>query len=56
MFAIKGETFEDYWACVVRIFDWGQDLTCNMILGDGGDATMFAVWRARVEAGQSAAI
>src|SRR6266508_85548 len=38
VFAIKGETLEDYWDYVVRIFDWGQDETCNMILDDGGDA------------------
>src|SRR5947208_12348457 len=43
VFAIKGETLEDYWNYVVRIFDWGQD-TANMILDDGGDATMFALW------------
>ena len=36
-----------------RIFDWGQDETCNMILDDGGDATMFALWGARVEAGEA---
>jgi adenosylhomocysteinase len=30
----------------------GQDQTCNMILDDGGDATMFALWGARVEAGE----
>ena len=36
-----------------RIFDWGQDDTCNMILDDGGDATMFALWGARVEAGEA---
>ena len=53
VFAIKGETLEDYWAYVVRIFDWGQDQTCNMILDDGGDATMFALWGARVEAGET---
>jgi adenosylhomocysteinase len=53
VFAIKGETLEDYWAYVVRIFDWGQDRTCNMILDDGGDATMFALWGARVEAGET---
>ena len=35
-----------------RIFDWGRDETCNMILDDGGDATMFALWGARVEAGE----
>ena len=53
VFAIKGETLEEYWDYVVRIFDWGQDRTCNMILDDGGDATMFALWGARVEAGET---
>jgi len=53
VFAIKGETLEEYWDYVVRIFDWGQDSTCNMILDDGGDATMFALWGARVEAGEA---
>src|SRR3546814_12711178 len=38
---------------VVRIFDWGSDTTANMILDDGGDATMFALWGARVEAGET---
>src|ERR687889_2488696 len=52
VFAIKGETLEDYWDYVVRIFDWGQDTTCNMILDDGGDATMFALWGYRVEKGE----
>jgi adenosylhomocysteinase len=52
VFAIKGETLEEYWDYVVRIFDWGRDTTCNMILDDGGDATMFALWGARVEAGE----
>ena len=52
VFAIKGETLEEYWDYVIRIFDWGQDETCNMILDDGGDATMFALWGARVEAGE----
>jgi len=53
VFAIKGETLEEYWDYVVKIFDWGQDQTCNMILDDGGDATMFALWGARVEAGET---
>jgi len=52
VFAIKGETLEEYWDYVVRIFDWGQDTTCNMILDDGGDATMFALWGHRVEQGE----
>src|SRR5438270_6221599 len=49
VFAIKGETLEEYWDYVVRIFDWGRDTTCNMILDDGGDATMIALWGYRVE-------
>ncbi|WP_343520087.1 adenosylhomocysteinase [Sphingomonas sp.] len=52
VFAVKGETLEEYWDYVVRIFDWGSDTVCNMILDDGGDATMFALWGARVEAGE----
>jgi adenosylhomocysteinase len=56
VFAIKGESLSEYWDYVARIFDWSteddQDRTCNMILDDGGDATMFALWGARVEAGE----
>ena len=52
VFAVKGETLEEYWDYAARIFDWGQDQTANMILDDGGDATMFALWGARVEAGE----
>ena len=53
VFAVKGETLEEYWDYAARIFDWGQDQTANMILDDGGDATMFALWGARVEAGET---
>jgi len=56
VFAIKGETLGEYWDYVGRIFDWASegdpDLTANMILDDGGDATMFALWGARLEAGE----
>ncbi len=52
VFAIKGESLADYWDYVGRIFDWG-DTTCNMILDDGGDATMFALWGAKLEAGHA---
>ncbi len=51
VFAIKGESLADYWDYVGRIFDWGNEATCNMILDDGGDATMFALWGAKLEAG-----
>ncbi|WP_246202858.1 adenosylhomocysteinase [Sphingomonas lacunae] len=55
VFAVKGESLADYWDYVGRIFDWddGDGQTCNMILDDGGDATMFALWGARVEAGET---
>ncbi len=54
VFAIKGETLAEYWDYVGRIFDWdqGNGETTNLILDDGGDATMFALWGARVEAGE----
>src|SRR3546814_18827856 len=51
VFAVKGESLADYWDYVGRIFDWGDDQTANMILDDGGAATMFALWGARVEDG-----
>jgi adenosylhomocysteinase len=54
VFAIKGESLADYWDYVGEIFDWDKDgsgTTANMILDDGGDATMFALWGARIEAG-----
>ena len=42
VFAWKGETLEEYWWCTEQIFDWseGNHLGPNMILDDGGDATM----------------
>jgi adenosylhomocysteinase len=54
VYAIKGESLADYWDYVGSIFDWddGTGRTANMILDDGGDATMFALWGARVEAGE----
>ncbi|WP_232493855.1 adenosylhomocysteinase [Novosphingobium kaempferiae] len=57
VYAIKGESLSDYWDYVGKIFDWSTeenpDLTANLILDDGGDATMFALWGARVEAGET---
>jgi len=56
VFAVKGESLADYWDYVGRIFDWskdGDDTTANLILDDGGDATMFALWGARIEAGET---
>ncbi|WP_428684107.1 adenosylhomocysteinase [Sphingopyxis sp.] len=50
VFAVKGESLADYWDYVGRIFDWGDEVS-NIILDDGGDATMFALWGAKIEAG-----
>jgi len=57
VFAIKGETLEDYWAYTDKIFQFGgEGGTCNMILDDGGDATMYILLGARVEAGETGLI
>jgi len=54
VFAIKGETLEDYWTYTDMIFQFGgEGGTCNMILDDGGDATMYILIGARVEAGET---
>jgi len=41
VFAYKGETLEEYWEFTDRMLDWGNGLGPNMILDDGGDATLF---------------
>jgi adenosylhomocysteinase len=40
VFAWKGESLAEYWECTQRIFDFGDGRYPNMILDDGGDATM----------------
>src|SRR5690349_14503295 len=40
VFAYKGETLEEYWDYTHRIFEWADGGTANMILDDGGDATL----------------
>ncbi len=40
VFAWKGETLEEYWDCTEQIFTWPNGEHANMILDDGGDATM----------------
>jgi adenosylhomocysteinase len=52
VFAIKGETLEDYWTYTDRIFQWADGGLSNMILDDGGDATMYILIGARAEAGE----
>ncbi|MCB9992671.1 MAG: adenosylhomocysteinase [Hyphomicrobiaceae bacterium] len=49
VFAHKGETLEEYWGFTDRILDWGNGQTANMILDDGGDATMLVLTGARAE-------
>lgn len=41
VFAVKGESITEYWEYTDRILDWGDGKGPNMILDDGGDATMF---------------
>ncbi len=52
VFAIKGESLEEYWDYADRIFMFKEG-TCNLILDDGGDATMYILLGARVEAGET---
>jgi adenosylhomocysteinase len=40
VFAWKGESLEEYWWCTMRLFDFGDGRGPNMILDDGGDATL----------------
>jgi adenosylhomocysteinase len=51
VFAIKGETLPEYWDYADKIFDFDEG-TCNLILDDGGDATLYILLGARVEAGE----
>ncbi|PZU82952.1 MAG: adenosylhomocysteinase [Shinella sp.] len=52
VFAIKGESLEDYWQYTDQIFQWADGGVSNMILDDGGDATMYILLGARAEAGE----
>jgi len=49
VFAIKGETLEQYWDYTHRIFQWPDGGYSNMILDDGGDATLLLHLGARAE-------
>jgi len=53
VFAKKGETLAEYWEYVDRTFQWTDGGTANMILDDGGDATMYILLGARAEAGET---
>ena len=52
VFAIKGESLKDYWTYTDEIFQWPDGEPSNMILDDGGDATMYILLGARAEAGE----
>ncbi len=54
VFAIKGETLKDYWDYTLRLFEWGDGGMPNMILDDGGDATLFVHLGVRAEGGDTA--
>ncbi len=56
VFAIKGESLEDYWSYTDKIFQWADGGPTNMILDDGGDATMYILIGARVEEGETSLI
>ena len=49
VFAHKGESLEEYWAFTDRMMDWPGGQTPNMILDDGGDATMLVLTGAKAE-------
>jgi adenosylhomocysteinase len=54
VFAIKGESLADYWDYTHKIFEWSDGGTPNLILDDGGDATMLIHLGMRAEAGDAA--
>ena len=49
VYAYKGETLEDYWAYVAKTFEWTDGGFSNLILDDGGDATMYIILGAEAE-------
>ncbi|MCM8595679.1 adenosylhomocysteinase [Accumulibacter sp.] len=54
VFAVKGESLAEYWDYTHRIFDWPDGGYSNMILDDGGDATLLLHLGARAETDRSA--
>ncbi|MEE1655990.1 adenosylhomocysteinase [Microvirga sp. CF3062] len=54
VFAYKGETLEEYWDYTAKLFDWHGGGVPNMILDDGGDATMLVHLGLRAEQGDVA--
>jgi adenosylhomocysteinase len=56
VFAWKGETLDEYWWCTEKLFDFGDGRGPNMILDDGGDATLLVHNGVEVEDGRWMAI
>jgi adenosylhomocysteinase len=54
VFAVKGETLTEYWDYTAMLFDWHGGGYPNMILDDGGDATLFIHLGVRAEKGDTA--
>ncbi|HEY8276835.1 MAG TPA: adenosylhomocysteinase [Methyloceanibacter sp.] len=54
VFAYKGESLQEYWDYTHRIFEWADGGTPNMILDDGGDATLLVHLGVRAEKGDTA--
>ncbi|WP_430912040.1 adenosylhomocysteinase [Methylobacterium sp. sgz302541] len=54
VFAVKGESLTEYWDYTAKLFDWHDGGMPNMILDDGGDATMFVHLGLRAENGDTA--
>jgi adenosylhomocysteinase len=54
VFAVKGESLKDYWEYTRKILEWGDGGLPNMILDDGGDATMLVHAGLRAEKGDRA--
>ena len=53
VFAVKGETLVDYWDYTLKLFEWADGGMPNMILDDGGDATLFVHLGVRAESGDT---
>mgnify|MGYP001152852499 CR=1 FL=1 len=53
VFAWKGETLEEYWWCTDKALDFGNGLGPNLIVDDGGDATLMVHWGYQAEKDES---
>ncbi len=54
VFAVKGESLKDYWDYTCKILQWSDGGTANMLLDDGGDATLLVHLGLRAEQGDTA--